>query len=149
WSIGVFTQEIATLYDAFANGRSSPLAELPIQYADYAFWQRNWFQGEALTAQLAYWKRHLGDKLPALRLPTDRPRPAAPTWRGQTQSSVLPPDLLLELQHLSRRQGVTLFMTLLAAFQTLLYRYTNQDEIIVGTDIANRRYGETEALIGL
>jgi amino acid adenylation domain-containing protein len=173
WSIGVLLRELGALYTAFANNQPSPLPELPIQYADFADWQREWLQGVGAThesplqVQLAYWKQQL-DNLPLLNLPTDRPRrvgagldinagtnvvgkptkPAPTTFRGATQFLELPKSLSEELETLSQRQGVTLFMTLLAAFQTLLYRYTQQEDIVVGSAIANRNRSEIEGLIG-
>ncbi|MFE1748578.1 amino acid adenylation domain-containing protein [Coleofasciculus sp. H7-2] len=146
WSIGVLIRELGTLYAA-ANNTRSPLPELPIQYADFADWQRQWLQGEVLETQLAYWKQQL-DNIPSLNLPTDKPRPATPTYRGATQFLELSKSLNEELEALSQRQGVTLFMTLLATFQTLLYRYTQQSDIVVGSPIANRNRREIEGLIG-
>jgi amino acid adenylation domain-containing protein len=148
WSTGVLISELVALYDAFADGQPSPLRELPIQYADFALWQRDWLQGEVLEAQLAYWRQQLGGSLPVLELPTDRPRPAVQTYRGAKQSLLLPKTLMEALQALSRREGVTLFMTLLAAFQTLLHRYTGQDDLLVGSPIAGRTRIELEGLIG-
>jgi aspartate racemase len=148
WSMGVFWRELRALYNAFCVGKPSPLAELPIQYADYAIWQRGWLQGEVLDKQLGYWKRQLAD-VAALELPTDRPRPPVQTYRGARQSLTLPKSLTEALRELSRREGVTLFMTLLAAFQTLLHRYTGQDDVVVGSPIAGRTQAETEGLIGL
>jgi hypothetical protein len=124
------------------------LRALPIQYADFSAWQHQWLQGEALDQQLNYWKQQLGGELPLLRLPTDRPYPAVQTTNGNWHLFSLPADLTEQLKTLSRRQGVTLFMTLLAAFQTLLRRYTNQDDVITGSVIANRNRKETEGLIG-
>ncbi len=147
WSIGILIREFAALYEAFTSGRPSPLKELTIQYSDFAIWQQAWLQGEALESQLAYWRRRLAG-LPALELPADHPRPPVQTFRGAWRSSSLPADLAESLKTLSRREGVTLFMTLLAAFQTLLRQYTNQDDIVVGADIANRNRRETEDLIG-
>ena len=148
WSMGVLLRELATLYEAFSNGKRSPLVELSIQYADFAVWQRQWLSGEVLKAQLTYWKQQLSGKLPVLQIPTARPRPATQTFRGTRQSLVLPKTLTEELKALSQREGVTLFMTLLAAFQTLLSRYTGQNDILVGTPIANRNRVETKDLIG-
>ncbi|HEY9671674.1 MAG TPA: amino acid adenylation domain-containing protein [Waterburya sp.] len=153
WSIGVLLRELAAIYTAFANNQPSPLPELPIQYADFADWQREWLQGigaaqaSPLQVQLAYWKQQL-NHLPLLNLPTDRPRPATPTYRGATQFLALPKSLSAALEALSQRRGVTRFMTLLAAFQTLLYRYTQQTDIVVGSAIANRNRSEIEGLIG-
>lgn len=148
WSIGVLVREVRALYQAFCSGQPSPLPELPIQYADFAVWQRQWLEGEVLKAQLAYWKQQLGSNLPVLQLPTTHPRTEVKTNRGATQSFLIPSNISQGLQTLSRQQGVTLFMTLLAGFQILLQRYTNQDDIVVGTDVANRNRLETDALIG-
>jgi acyl carrier protein len=148
WSMAILVQEIAKLYEAFCAGNSSPLPELPIQYADFALWQRQWLQGEVLDTQLAYWKQQLGSNLPILELPTDQPRPAVQTFRGAKQPLALPKTLSDALKTLSAKEEVTLFMTLLAAFKTLLYWYSRQDDIVVGTDVANRNRAETEGLIG-
>jgi amino acid adenylation domain-containing protein len=148
WSTDVLVRELSTLYKAFSTGQPSPLPELPIQYVDFAVWQRKWLQGEVLEKQLAYWKQQLGGNLPVLQLPTVRPRESVKTSRGATQSFVIPSNLSAALQALSRQEGVTLFMTLLAAFQILLQRYTNEDDIVVGTDVANRNRAEIESLIG-
>ncbi|WDD36584.1 condensation domain-containing protein (plasmid) [Nostoc sp. UHCC 0926] len=148
WSIGLLVRELAALYEAFSIGKPSPLPQLPIQYADFAVWQRQWMQGEVLHAQLAYWKKQLGNNLPVLQLPTTRPRAEVKTNRGATSSFVIPSNLSKALQALSREEGVTLFMTLLAGFQVLLQRYKTQDDIVVGTDVANRNRAEIEALIG-
>jgi UDP:flavonoid glycosyltransferase YjiC (YdhE family)/alpha-ketoglutarate-dependent taurine dioxygenase len=147
WSMGILIREIAKFYEAFSTGKSPVLPELPIQYADFAIWQRQWLQAEVLQTQLEYWKRQLAGNTP-LRIPTDRPRPQVPTYQGATYSFALPADLSQQLQALSQQAGVTLFMTLLAAFKTLLYRYTQQEDIIVGTDVANRNRAEIEGLIG-
>jgi len=148
WSTEILTQDLATLYAAFANGKSSPLAELPIQYADYAVWQRKWLQGEVLEKQLAYWRSQLSGAPPVLELPSDRPRPAKRTHRGVIEPLSLPRDLMDALKAVSRAEGVTLFMTLLAGFQILLGRHAKQKDVVVGTDMANRTRVETEALIG-
>lgn len=148
WSIGVLIQELAALYEAFTQSRLSPLLELPIQYADFAVWQRQWLQGEVLKTQLSYWKQQLAGIAPMLELPTDRPRSAVQSFRGAIQFFELSPNLSEALKVLSQRSGVTLFMTLLAAFQTLLYRYTGTEDICIGTSIANRNRSETEQLIG-
>jgi amino acid adenylation domain-containing protein len=147
WSMRVLSDEVATLYRAFARGAPSPLAALPIQYADYAVWQRQWLQGAVLDAQLAYWQAQLAG-VPVLELPLDHPRPAVQTFRGARQPLRLPQPLTEALKALSQREGVTLFMTLLAAFQTLLQRYTGQDDIAVGSPIAGRTRAELEGLIG-
>ncbi|WP_414585420.1 amino acid adenylation domain-containing protein [Scytonema sp. PCC 10023] len=152
WSIGVLIQEIAALYTAFAcryvaSLGSTLLPELPIQYADFAYWQRQWLQGEVLAKQLGYWQKQL-EGVSMLNLPTDRPRPALPTYRGARQFLQLPKSLSEALETLSQQEGVTLFMTMLAAFQILLYRYTQQEDIAVGSPIANRNRSEIEGLIG-
>jgi len=148
WSIGVLICEIAALYEAFSSGKPSPLPELSVQYTDFAVWQRQWLQGEALDIQLAYWKQQLGGELPVLELPTDHPQPAVQTFLGARQYLTLPKALSEKLKGLNYRKGITLFMVLLAAFQTLLYYYTGQEDIVVGTDIANRNQAETKGLIG-
>ena len=148
WSRGVLYRELSLLYQAYTQGKPSPLAELSIQYADFAVWQRQWLQGEVLENQLSYWKKQLEGAPAILNLPTDRPRPAVQSYRGANQSIELPPELTQGLKALSAQQGVTLFMTLLAAFQTLLHRYTGQNDIVVGSPIANRNRAEIEGLIG-
>lgn len=148
WSMGVFVEELAKLYQVFCAGKPSPLPELPIQYADFAIWQKQWLQGEVLEKQLSYWKKQLGSNLPVLQLPTVRPRTEVKTSPCATQFFDIPFNLSQELQVRSRQEGVTLFMTLLASFQILLQRYTQQDDIIVGTDVANRNRAEIESLIG-
>jgi amino acid adenylation domain-containing protein len=153
WSVSVLVREVAALYAAFGEGRPSPLEELTVQYADYAAWQREWLTGEVLERQLDYWTRQLtggsaGGQLPALELPTDRPRPAVQTFRGAMRGFELPEELSRELKRLSRREGVTLYMLLLAAFQALLYRYSGQEQLLVGTPSAGRSRKELEGLIG-
>ncbi len=148
WSIGVLLQEMAAFYNAFVQGTAPSLPELPIQYADFAEWQREWLKGEALESQTSYWKRQLDGTLPVLELSTDHPRPVVQTHRGKRKSRVLPKTLEKALTVLSQREGVTLFMTALAAFQTLLHRYTGQDDVIVGSVTANRDRVEIEGLIG-
>ncbi len=148
WSMELVHQEIGQLYDAFRKGKPSPLAELPIQYSDFARWQREWLQGEVLEKELAYWKEQLADAPPALDLLTDKPRPAVQSFRGATESFALPGDLPDRLTALGREEQATLFMTLEAAFAALLYRYTNQDDVLVGTPISGRTLRETEGLIG-
>ncbi len=148
WSTGVLIRELRALYQAFSQGLSSPLPELAIQYADFAAWQRLWLTGELLESGLAYWRERLGGALPVLELPTDRPRSVVQTSRGASRLFEIPEELSNALQLLSRRQGTTLFMTLLSAFQTLLARYTGQEDIAVGTPIAGRDQIETEELIG-
>ena len=148
WSFHLFLRELLALYGAFSAGRPSPLAEPPIQLADFAHWQRQWMRGAVADAQLAYWKAKLAGSPPALELPSDRPRPAFQTFRGAPARVELPPHLCASLRRVSRREGVTLFMTMLAAFLTLLRRYTGQSDISVGSVIANRRWRETEVMMG-
>ncbi|HEY9652604.1 MAG TPA: condensation domain-containing protein, partial [Coleofasciculaceae cyanobacterium] len=150
WSDGVFIRELAALYEAFCTGQPSPLPELAIQYADFAHWQRQWLQGEVLETLLSYWQQQLAGAPPKLELKKIAENTSFPTPSQTTtaQSFQLSAHLSEQLKTLSRQEGVTLFMTLLAAFQTLLYRYTQQDDIVVGTDIANRNRAELEPLIG-
>jgi amino acid adenylation domain-containing protein len=148
WSVGILVQEVATLYEALANNKPLPLAELPIQYADFAVWQRQYLTAEVIETQLSYWRNHLGNAPPLLDLPTDYPRPAIVTYKGATQSFLLSKSLTKALKALSQQEGVTLFMTLLAAFKVLLHRYSQQNDIVVGTPIANRNRAEIEGLIG-
>ncbi|AFZ12486.1 amino acid adenylation domain protein [Crinalium epipsammum PCC 9333] len=148
WSIGLFIKELGTIYEALAIGSPSPLPELSIQYADFAQWQQQYLNSEVLEKQLAYWKQQLAGAPAVLNLPTDRPRPQAQTFRGATQSFILPSHLVESIKLLSQRQGVSIFMTYLAAFQTLLYRYTGQPDIVVGSPIANRHWSQVEELIG-
>ena len=148
WSMGVFIRELAAVYEAFLAGKPSPLADLPIQYADYAEWEREHLQGGLAERQLDYWKRQLGGELPVLQLHTDRPRPPVQTSRGARHHMSLPPSLAESLKRLSRREGATLYMILLAAFQTLLHRYTGQDDLTTGSSIAGRNRDETLGLIG-
>jgi amino acid adenylation domain-containing protein len=147
WSVGVFIAELAILYAAFAQGHAALLPALPIQYADYAIWQRTWLQGAVLDAQLAYWRQHLAG-LPLVQLPTDQPHPPRASQQGAHVTFVLPQALSDALEALSQGEGVTLFMTGLAAWSTLLARYSAQDDIVVGTPIAGRRHKATEGLIG-
>jgi surfactin family lipopeptide synthetase A len=148
WSIGILRQEISSLYTAFVNGKTSPLADLRIQYSDYAVWQREWLTGEILANQLQYWQQQLADAPPLLNLPTDRSRPAVQTFRGKTVSFVLDIQLTQQLEQLTHKSNTTLFMTLLAGFVTLLSRYSGSEDILVGCPIANRHHPETEQLIG-
>jgi amino acid adenylation domain-containing protein len=148
WSLGIIVRELSQLYEAFRQGQESPLPELEIQYADYAVWHRAWLRGEALENRLSYWRRQLGVRLPELEMPTDKPRPARQSYRGARRSHLLPTTLSDALKALSLEQNCTLFMTLLAAFKTILYYLTGQTDISVGTDIANRNRAETEKLIG-
>src|SRR5215204_4200673 len=148
WSRSVLINEVAALYDAFSKKQSSPLPELPFQYADFAVWQREWLQGEVLEQQLAYWRKQLAGVPPVVELPTAHPRPAVKTFNGAAMSLNFPCSLSEELKALSRREGVTLFMSLLAAFQVLLQRYSGEEDIAVGTPVAHRTRAETEELIG-
>ncbi|MBW4678521.1 MAG: amino acid adenylation domain-containing protein [Microcoleus vaginatus WJT46-NPBG5] len=148
WSMGVFLNELAALYEAFCAGNPSPLPELPVQYADFAIWQRQWLQGEVLQSQLNYWKQQLSGHCPQLKFPSNRLKPAASSNRGAKQSFIISKDVSEAIAQLSRQEGVTLYMTLLAAFQTLLYCYTGTKDIRVGSPIANRNQVETEKLIG-
>ncbi|MFB2922992.1 non-ribosomal peptide synthetase [Aerosakkonema funiforme] len=147
WSIGVLIRELSIIYTAFAKNLLSPLPELPLQYADFAHWQREWLQGEMLATQLAYWRQQL-NSISILNIPTDKPISAKQSYQGAREFLELPKHLADALETLSQQEGVTLFMTLLAALQTLLYRYTHQEDIAVGSPIANRNRSEIEGLIG-
>ncbi|WDD36886.1 amino acid adenylation domain-containing protein (plasmid) [Nostoc sp. UHCC 0926] len=148
WSINVLIQELAALYNAYSQGQFPSLAPLPIQYADFAIWQRDWLQGDVLQSQLIYWQQQLANAPALLSLPTDRTRPAVQTFAGAYQQFALSIELTDRLVKLSQEQGCTLFMTLLAAYDILLYRYTGQEDILVGSPIANRNRNEIEGLIG-
>lgn len=148
WSMGLFYREMAQGYQALLNGQTPPLRELSIQYPDFAAWQRARVEEEAWQGHLAYWKEHLAQAPASLQLPTDRPRLVAPTYAGGVESLVLPAALTAALKALSLQEDATLFMTLLAAWQTLLMRISGQDDICVGTFIAGRTHAEIEGLIG-
>jgi hypothetical protein len=148
WSTGVMLNDLSALYRAALEKKPADLPPLEIQYADYAVWQRNWLQGEVLEKQLAFWKSELAGAPPLLALPTDHPRPAVQTFRGAAYESALPKSLVESLRLLGRQQGSTLFMTLLAGFEALIYHYTGQPDLVLGTDLANRTTVQTEALIG-
>jgi acyl carrier protein len=148
WSMGILMREVGVVYQAYLAGELSPLEELDIQYADYAKWQRQYLQGELLNEQLEYWRTHLGGNLPKLKLVTERHQVQERTHRRGLEFTALPPELTRRIVELSRSEGVTLFMTLLAAFKVLLSRYSGQEDIIVGTVIANRNSIELERLIG-
>jgi aspartate racemase len=148
WSMGVLTRELSTIYDAIAANQPIELAELPVQYADFAEWQREWLQGEVLEEQLAYWRKSLAGAPAMLNLQTDYPRPAVQSFQGANLSYILSEKLSRSLNEFSQREGATLFMTLVAAFQTLLFRYTREEDIVVGTPIAGRNRVEIENLIG-
>jgi aryl carrier-like protein len=149
WSLGVLLKELAVLYDAFSSGRPSPLPELPVQYVDYAAWQRRLMSGPALDAQLGYWKRQLGGRAPVLELPTDRPHASAQGWSGARHRHRLPDELTQRVRALSQREGVTPFMTLLAVFDVLLWRLSGQEDVLVGAAVAGRNRPEADELIGL
>ncbi len=154
WSINILVQELSVIYQTLTDENSSlpdatqtQLPEVPVQYNDFVYWQRNWLQGEVIEKHLAYWQQQLSG-IPVLQLPTDRPRPPIQTFRGARQKFVLSTTLTEAIKQLSQREGTTLFMTLLAAFQTLLYRYTGQEDILIGSPIANRNRAELKQLIG-
>jgi hypothetical protein len=148
WSMGVLINDVAQIYKAQCTGERAQLAALPIQYADYAMWQRERLQGEYLQEQLGYWKQQLGGAPALLELPTDRPRPAVQTHRGASVGFALSKELTAQLKELSQTRGATLFMVLQAAFAVLLHRYSGQADICVGTPIAGRNRAELEGLIG-
>jgi amino acid adenylation domain-containing protein len=148
WSMEIFARELSTVYAAFCTKKLSPLPKLPIQYADFAHWQRKWLSGEVYEAKFNYWQQQLAGIPPLLKLPTDRPRPPVQTFRGSAEYCELNGELTQKLKHLSQQSGTTLFMTMLAAFALLLSRYSNQEDIVVGSPIANRNHQEVEPLIG-
>jgi amino acid adenylation domain-containing protein len=148
WSLKIFFRELSSFYAGLISGNPCQLEELPIQYADFANWQRQWLQGEVLEKQLSYWQEHLDNAPPVLNLPLDRPRPAIQTFRGARETCWLSKTLSDRLKTLSQQENVTLFMTLLTAFKILLYRHSGQDDIVVGTPIAGRNRAELESLIG-
>jgi amino acid adenylation domain-containing protein/non-ribosomal peptide synthase protein (TIGR01720 family) len=148
WSKGILFKELSEFYQAFLSNSTVDLPELTIQYADFAVWQRQWLQGEILENQLNYWKKQLTAAPLLLELPTDKPRPANPNFRGHSISFQINSELTEKLKLLSQKSGATLFMTLLAALNTLLFRYSGQDDILIGTPTANRNRQEIEPLIG-
>ncbi|WP_455827934.1 non-ribosomal peptide synthase/polyketide synthase [Pseudomonas kilonensis] len=148
WSMQLMVEELVQLYAAYSQGQALHLPALPIQYADYAVWQRDWMEAGEKNRQLAYWRNMLGGEQSVLELPFDHPRPAVQSHRGARLAIELAPALTQDLKALAQQQGVTLFMLLLASFQTLLHRYSGQEEIRVGVPIANRNRSETERLIG-
>jgi amino acid adenylation domain-containing protein len=148
WSMGILMREVSVLYESMSKGNGSPLPELEIQYADFAVWQREWLRGEVLEKELSYWKQRLEGAPPVLELFTGRPRPTIQSHRGELYSLTFSAELTGKLKELSRRHDVTLFMTLLAAFQLVLGHAAGQDDVVVGTDVANRNKLETEGLIG-
>ncbi|HET8772513.1 MAG TPA: condensation domain-containing protein, partial [Thermoanaerobaculia bacterium] len=150
WSTGILLREVGAILDAWRNGREPELAPLPIQYADYSVWQREWLeQGGALDRQLGYWQQKLAGTPESLDLPVDYPRPGVQTFGGAAQPFLLDAELTAQLARLAEQHGATLFMVLLAAVKTLLHRYTGAEDICVGSPIANRQYAETEGLIGM
>ncbi|MBE9224383.1 amino acid adenylation domain-containing protein [Phormidium sp. LEGE 05292] len=148
WSMGVFVRELRQAYTAYSEGKTPNLAPLPIQYSDYATWQRNWLQGEVLEQQINYWKHQLGDASPLLELPTDYPRPAQQSYKGDRYLYSISPELTVAVNAFSQQQGVSLYMTLLATLSILLSRYSRQEDLCIGTPIANRTHSQTEGLIG-
>ncbi|HYG61234.1 MAG TPA: condensation domain-containing protein, partial [Thermoanaerobaculia bacterium] len=148
WSMGILVRELGALYGAFRRGLPSPLAELPVQYSDFAVWQRRWLSGEVLEAELAFWRGRLAGLPARLELPTDRPHPAVQTFRGGSLSLTLDRDLAADLHALGLEEGATLFMVLLAALQTLLARYAGQEDFGLGTPMAGRSRPEVEGLVG-
>jgi amino acid adenylation domain-containing protein len=149
WSMAILYEELREWYEGYAHGKNISLPELPLQFNDYAAWQRQWLQGAVLEQQLEFWKRQLKGPLPALDLPSDHPRPAEQSHRGSIKYFALPNSLCSDLKSLCRREDVTLFMVLLAAFQTLLHRYSGQEEIVTGTTVAGRTQSDIEGLVGL
>ena len=148
WSLGKLASELFTLYEAYSQGKPSPLSELPIQYADYAHWQRERLTAEVLEKHLSYWRQKLAGINPVSPLPTDRPRPAVQSFRGSVEKFKLNQNLAQKLRRLSQQSGATLFMTLLSAFFVLLYRYSSESDLVIGSAIANRNRVEIEPLIG-
>ena len=148
WSVSVFLEELTKLYAAFSHGQPSPLPDLPIQYADFAYWQQQWVACPAFESDLNYWKQQLGNSTLLLQLPSDRPRLPVRTFQGASQTFIIPKSLTNALKHLSQQHNVTLFVTLLTAFKIVLFYYTGQSDIIVGTPFANRQQVETKELIG-
>jgi amino acid adenylation domain-containing protein len=149
WSIQIFMEELAKLYQSFVGNEPIVLNDLPISYLDFAAWQRQWLQGDVLTSQMSYWQTQLAKPITILRLPTDHPRPLIQTFRGTIQSLSLSESLTGQIKQIAKVTGTTLFMVLLSAFQIMLSRYSGELDIIVGTPIAGRQYVETEKLIGL
>jgi amino acid adenylation domain-containing protein len=148
WSMNIFRRELFSLYTAFCAGKPSPLTDLPLQYADFAHWQRRWLQGKVLETQLNYWQKQLAAAPPLLELFTDKTRPSVQSFRGRSEFLQLNQDLTQKLKRLSQESGTTLFMTLLTVFTLLLSRYSRQEDIVIGSAIANRNRREIEPLIG-
>ncbi|QTA91520.1 non-ribosomal peptide synthetase [Desulfonema magnum] len=148
WSMGIFIRELTAIYQSFSQGTPASLPELSVQYADFAVWQREWLRGKHLEKHLLYWKEQLAGAPPVLELPSDRPRPAKLTYRGSAEHFHISPDVTEKLSALSRQKGVSLFMTLFAAFNTLLFRYTGQKDMVIGSTTAGRNHKAIENLIG-
>jgi amino acid adenylation domain-containing protein len=148
WSIGVLLEELVALYAAFSQGQPSPLPELPVQYADFAEWQRQWLSGEVLEQQLGYWKKQLGDLPPPLELPADRLEPGSRSFQGNIYRFTIAPEITAALRRLARENRASMFMVLLAAWQVLLHRYSGQPDVLIGTAVANRNRLHLEKLIG-
>jgi hypothetical protein len=148
WSIGIMVREVSALYEAFSQAGEDPLPGLPIQYADYALWQRQWLQGEVLQSQTRYWQEQLSGAPGLLELPTDRPRPAIQSYAGGRVQLEVSGELTGRLRQLSQRHGTTLFMTLLTGWAIVLSRLSGQSEVVIGTPVANRQRREIESLIG-
>jgi NRPS condensation-like uncharacterized protein len=148
WSIEILVKELLTLYQGFYLQQPATLSPLPIQYADFAVWQRKYLTGKVLENHLNYWQKQLGNNLPELKLPTDYPRPENPTYQGAKKTLVINQDWREKIKNISLQSGSTIFMTLLAAFEILLHYYSCQEDIVIGIDVANRNRAETESLIG-
>jgi amino acid adenylation domain-containing protein len=148
WSLSVFFQELESLYSAFSQGNPSSLSPLAIQYSDFASWQKQWLAGQERDRQLSYWTRHLSNASTVLNLPTDHPRPVRQTYQGARETQALSPWLMDRLQTVCRQEGVTLFMVMLSAFNVMLSKFTRQTDVLVGTPVANRRWVDTEKLLG-
>ena len=148
WSVGVLLKELGSLYDSYNSGQQPALEELQVQYADYAHWQRQWLESGELERQMQYWRERMRGAPPVLEMPTDYARPAVQSYRGSSENLVITREVTQKLKHLGRQEGVTLFMSLLGAFGVLLSRYSGQEDIVVGTPIANRRRAELDGLIG-
>lgn len=148
WSMNIFMQELVTLYEAYLQGKSSPLSPLPLHYADFALWQHAWLQEEHVKIQLDYWKHQLAGYLPVLELPVDHPRPAMPSFQGADEECILSPALCEQLRLFSHQENVTIFMVLLTVFNIFLYHSTGQGDITIGSPVAGRRQAEIEKLIG-
>jgi hypothetical protein len=148
WSVGIFIREFVALYEAFHDGRDNPLDPLQVQYADFALWQRGWLDDTAMSRGIAYWKQQLADIPDQLALPTDRPRPVVLTYGADAHHVILPPEMATELKAFGHANRATLYMTLLAVYAVLLQRYSGQDDLVIGSPIANRQDSKLESLIG-